>query len=300
MEDAFRPGGASPSCAPIGPLWTSAAVTSGPAAPAALNGSSSLSDPLQNSSAQHRHHLGNREITGLEAWRDSEGDPPPPAERRKASISTASYFFFSPQTRTGECAHRVAGVCVSVCLPVWITMMQSAAVLPTESPVKSLPEILGVPLQRKPFSLPVCFFLSVMTLETGWRAKRCCRGLVTVTEDEERRLNISVLGGHVQASDVSYWSDFSAQKWNRFIKGKATNILHVQFTFAASRGLSVFCNRMQHLPSAYDDTLVIHHTFKDNFRFLLKQRYLILQFGLKLCCFLRQVAGVTVSLPGSC
>lgn len=33
--------------------------------------------------------------------------------------------------------------------PVWITMMQSAAVLPTESPVKSLPEILGVPLQRK-------------------------------------------------------------------------------------------------------------------------------------------------------
>lgn len=32
-------------------------------------------------------------------------------------------------------------------------MMQSAAVLPTESPVKSLPEILGVPLQRKTFSL---------------------------------------------------------------------------------------------------------------------------------------------------
>lgn len=31
-------------------------------------------------------------------------------------------------------------------------MMQSAAVLPTESPVKSLPEILGVPLQRKTFS----------------------------------------------------------------------------------------------------------------------------------------------------
>lgn len=30
-------------------------------------------------------------------------------------------------------------------------MMQSAAVLPTESPVKSLPEILGVPLQRKTF-----------------------------------------------------------------------------------------------------------------------------------------------------
>lgn len=32
-------------------------------------------------------------------------------------------------------------------------MMQSAAVLPTESPVKSLPEILGVPLQRKTFFL---------------------------------------------------------------------------------------------------------------------------------------------------
>uniref|UniRef100_A0A8C5DB54 LIM zinc-binding domain-containing protein n=1 Tax=Gouania willdenowi TaxID=441366 RepID=A0A8C5DB54_GOUWI len=29
-------------------------------------------------------------------------------------------------------------------------MMQSAAVLPTESPVKSLPEILGVPLQQIP------------------------------------------------------------------------------------------------------------------------------------------------------
>lgn len=34
-------------------------------------------------------------------------------------------------------------------------MMQSAAVLPTESPVKSLPEILGVPLQRKTFFSPV-------------------------------------------------------------------------------------------------------------------------------------------------
>lgn len=36
-------------------------------------------------------------------------------------------------------------------------MMQSAAVLPTESPVKSLPEILGVPLQRKKFHSPSSF-----------------------------------------------------------------------------------------------------------------------------------------------
>lgn len=35
--------------------------------------------------------------------------------------------------------------------------MQSAAVLPTESPVKSLPEILGVPLQRKTFFYPFPF-----------------------------------------------------------------------------------------------------------------------------------------------
>ena len=38
-------------------------------------------------------------------------------------------------------------------------MMQSAAVLPTESPVKSLPEILGVPLQRKTF---FCLFFCVL------------------------------------------------------------------------------------------------------------------------------------------
>lgn len=59
-------------------------------------------------------------------------------------------FFFSFLTfgrhERGKCAHRVAGVCACAC---GITMMQSAAVLPTESPVKSLPDILGVPLQRK-------------------------------------------------------------------------------------------------------------------------------------------------------
>ena len=49
----FPPRGASSSCAPIGPRRACAAVTSGPAAPAALNGPSSLSDPLQNSSARH-------------------------------------------------------------------------------------------------------------------------------------------------------------------------------------------------------------------------------------------------------
>lgn len=164
------------SCAPIGPRWNSAAVTSGLAAPAALNGPSSLSDPLQNSSAQHGHHLGNREIPGIEAWRDSEG--PPPLQSWERPQHQQHHTFFSPQTRTGECAHRVAGVCVCVCLPVWITMMQSAAVLPTESPVKSLPEILGVPLQRKPFSLPFC-----SQSETGWR---CCRGLLWGREGEKR------------------------------------------------------------------------------------------------------------------
>lgn len=50
-------------------------------------------------------------------------------------------------------------------------MMQSAAVLPTESPVKSLPEILGVPLQRKTFFYPFHF-----PLRSRWiffqRAKR--------------------------------------------------------------------------------------------------------------------------------
>jgi len=33
----------------------------------------------------------------------------------------------------------------------WMKMMQSAAVLPGESAVKGLPDILGVPLQRKGF-----------------------------------------------------------------------------------------------------------------------------------------------------
>lgn len=54
--------GASSSCAPIGPRRASAAVTSGPAAPAALNGTSSLSDPLQNSSTQHSTDI----IPGIE------------------------------------------------------------------------------------------------------------------------------------------------------------------------------------------------------------------------------------------
>lgn len=98
---------------------------------------------------------------GIEAWRDSEGAP-----GRGLSISTV--VLFSPQGWTGECAHGVAGVCVCVCLPVWITMMQSAAVLPTESPVKSLPEILGVPLQRKTF----CSLLNFWRLSV-WSPSAC-------------------------------------------------------------------------------------------------------------------------------
>lgn len=56
-------------------------------------------------------------------------------------------------------------------------MMQSAAVLPTESPVKSLPEILGVPLQRKTFSS--CVF-SVDDEPGNWLASvnLCCRALL--------------------------------------------------------------------------------------------------------------------------
>lgn len=100
--------------------------------------------PKQLSTARRRHHP--RELKQGQRLdgtaRELQGE---------ASTSAPSYFFFSPQDRTGECAHSVPGVCACVCLPVWITMMQSAAVLSTESPVKSLPEILGVPLQRKTF-----------------------------------------------------------------------------------------------------------------------------------------------------
>lgn len=39
-------------------------------------------------------------------------------------------------------------------------MMQSAAVLPTESPVKGVPEILGVPMQRKAFPFPFLLIIS--------------------------------------------------------------------------------------------------------------------------------------------
>lgn len=183
-------------------------MTSGPAAPAALNGPSSLSDPLQNSSAQHGHHLGNRQIAGIEAWRDSEGDPPCRAE--KGLNINSIRLFFSPQTGTGECAHRVAGVCVCVCLPGWITMMQSAAVLPTESPVKSLPEILGVPLQRKP-SLVFTFLL---LSETGWCCRGSLRGEGFSYSNGGRGLCAS--DGHVQAGDVSYCSFFNAQKTKLF------------------------------------------------------------------------------------
>lgn len=48
-------------------------------------------------------------------------------------------------------------------------MMQSAAVLPTESPVKSLPEILGVPLQRKTFFFS-CSSSSVQDRSGNWLA----------------------------------------------------------------------------------------------------------------------------------
>lgn len=49
-------------------------------------------------------------------------------------------------------------------------MMQSAAVLPTESPVKSLPEILGVPLQRKTF-----FFFFFFLVPRFIECSACCR-----------------------------------------------------------------------------------------------------------------------------
>lgn len=101
-------------------------------------------------------------------------------------------FLFSPRHGTeGEwCAHGAAGVCACVRIPVWITMMQSAAVLPTESPVKSLPEILGVPLQRKTFFLNRSSdVLQVSSAGTeGWSG------------DEETRVNPA--GCRAQANNV--------------------------------------------------------------------------------------------------
>lgn len=58
-------------------------------------------------------------------------------------------------------------------------MMQSAAVLPTESPVKSLPEILGVPLQRKTF-FTLIFVCFVINLEP-------------VLQDAERTLSVCLI-----------------------------------------------------------------------------------------------------------
>lgn len=103
-------------------------------------------------------------------------------------------FCFSPRHRTeGEwCAHGAAGVCACVCFPVWITMMQSAAVLPTESPVKSLPEILGVPLQRKTMFRPLN------------PSSMCCRIPVWGRGGggvEEARMNLA--GCRAQANNVA-------------------------------------------------------------------------------------------------
>lgn len=102
--------------------------------------------PKQLGTARHGQTASPGLETGAESlrWRSFRAGGAP-------STPEFLIFCFSPRHRTeGEwCAHGAAGVCACVCFPVWITMMQSAAVLPTESPVKSLPEILGVPLQRK-------------------------------------------------------------------------------------------------------------------------------------------------------
>ncbi|KAG8003678.1 LIM/homeobox protein Lhx4 [Nibea albiflora] len=114
---------------------------------------SSLSDSLQNSSVRHGTDIivnipGNRDVTGDRGFTGSCGEDR--GERKRPQHQHHHTFVFLHKTGRRECAHRVAGVCACVCPPVWITMMQSAAVLPTESPVKSLPEILGVPLQQIP------------------------------------------------------------------------------------------------------------------------------------------------------
>lgn len=150
-------------------------MTSGPAAPAALNGQSSLSDSLQNSSVRHGTDIiinipGNRDVTGDRGFTGSCGEDR--EERERPQHQHHHTFVFLHKTGRRECAHRVAGVCACVCPPVWITMMQSAAVLPTESPVKSLPEILGVPLQRKTFSLS----LSIINVETRLARATCAAG----------------------------------------------------------------------------------------------------------------------------
>lgn len=51
-------------------------------------------------------------------------------------------------------------------------MMQSAGVLPTESPVKSLPEVLGVPLHRKTRSMEMHAHIQCLYE----RVRSVCRG----------------------------------------------------------------------------------------------------------------------------
>ncbi|KAM9383928.1 LOW QUALITY PROTEIN: LIM/homeobox protein Lhx4 [Pholidichthys leucotaenia] len=98
--------------------------------------------------ARHGHRPGNKDIAGTEA----DGTPTEISLLTGEKPSELQHHLFLspppllPRNSAGECAHHIAGVCACV----WITMMQSAAVLPTESPVKSLPEILGVPLQQIP------------------------------------------------------------------------------------------------------------------------------------------------------
>lgn len=137
------------------------------------------SKTAQHGTAQHGHHPGNREITGNRDLAGRRGAGPLWSPLWSCDCVHHRHHLhhhtFSWQDRTGECAHRVAGVCACVCLPVWITMMQSAAVLPTESPVKGLPEILGVPMQRKPFLHSFC-----RVFQGGLAGKHNvrCRGLL--------------------------------------------------------------------------------------------------------------------------
>lgn len=184
-------------------------VTSDPAAPAALNGASSLSDSLQKTArhgtARHGHPPAGIRIEAC--WDSGQSSPFSARARERERESERPRhqhqhtLFFPPEDRTGgQSAPTVLRVYArSFVSPVWITMMQSAAVLPTESPVKSLPEILGVPLQRKTILHAFVTFLGYRSGGGGGRKRlpRATRVAGFITG------NLSVSGGHVRASDVS-------------------------------------------------------------------------------------------------
>lgn len=123
-------------------------------------------------------------------------------------------------------------------------MMQSAAVLPTESPVKSLPEILGVPLQRKTFCLSespsrVCRLVMWTPGQT-----RAAAGEGVVGEGMRRLNHLGLIVTYIQAGDVSCSSVPGDNS------GKSTCLMSTKL-FAASPGRKALIldnkKRLKHL-----------------------------------------------------